>query len=92
MKFDILKADEKFRYQLLSRMKQDCYYYLGNGGRNPENLWASNEEKQLKTMKELWKSFPPTDTPEWLTWEDIVSLESRMIGNSSQQTTLDLNS
>ena len=40
---DILNKDEKFRYMLLDRMRTDCEYYLGNGGRNARDLWAGGE-------------------------------------------------
>ncbi|WP_333980532.1 LPD11 domain-containing protein [Bacillus pumilus] len=79
---NILKSSDTFRYQLLSRLQTDCNYYLGNGNRNCNSLWAENENEQIKTMKELWESFSSTEKPEWLTWGDILTLESRMITNS----------
>ncbi|MDG3045521.1 hypothetical protein OE903_23190 [Bacillus sp. B6(2022)] len=30
-------------------------------------------------MKKLWNSFSIDDKPEWLTWEDILDLEVKMI-------------
>ena len=50
----------------------DCDYYLGNGGRNPNCLWAGNEKEQIATMLDLWHSFPEEDTPEWLTLDDLA--------------------
>ena len=74
----ILKSEDSFRYQLLSRLKMDCDYYLGNGNRNPSNLWAEEEAGQIRTMKMLWRSFPDEDKPEWLTWEEILEYERKM--------------
>ena len=74
----ILKSDEKFRYQLLSRMQMDCNYYLGNGNRNIKHLWAENEEEQIEVMKYIWNSFADDEKPEWLTWEDILNYEGEM--------------
>lgn len=37
---DWSKYDKQFRYMMLSRLKMDCDYYFGNGGRNPDILWA----------------------------------------------------
>lgn len=77
---DILQTDERFRYQLLSRLQSDCNYYLGYGNRNKKALWAENETEQIEVMKELWKSFADDDKPEWLTWSDILDYEIKMIG------------
>jgi hypothetical protein len=75
---EILKYDEKFRYQLLSRLQSDCNYYLGNGNRNGKHLWAENEKEQIEVMKELWKSFDDGEKPEWLTWNDILNYEIKL--------------
>lgn len=84
MEFDILKSDEKFRYQLLSRLQSDCNYYLGNGNRSLKALWAENEKEQLEVMKKLWKSFADDEKPDWLTWNDILNYEAKMIGSASE--------
>lgn len=72
------KSEPKFRYMMLSRLKQDCDYYFGNGGQNPKNLWAEDEITQIITMKSIWESFPDEDKPEWLTWDEILDYERRM--------------
>ena len=74
---DILKQDEKFRYQLLSRLQMDCDYYLGYGHRSPKHLWANDEKDQIKTMKDLYDSFD--EKPEWLTLADIEEYEKKML-------------
>lgn len=76
---EILNADETFRYQLLSRLKMDCDYYLGYGNRNKKHLWAGNEKEQIETMKKLWNTFPEDGKPEWLTWDDIAQYENKLI-------------
>lgn len=76
---EILQTEDTFKYQLLSRMKMDCSYYLGNGNRNKNHLWASNEKEQIETMKVIWNSFSDEDKPEWLLWDDISDYESKMI-------------
>lgn len=78
--YDILQADEKFRYQLLSRLQSDCDYFLGYGNRSKNALWAEDEKEQIKVMKKLWKSFEEDEKPEWLTWDDIKNYEAEMIG------------
>lgn len=70
--------DEKFRYQLLSRMDSDCRYYLGNGRLYGHHLWAGNEAGQIAYMKALWHSFPADKKPEWLSLEDILAFEKRL--------------
>jgi hypothetical protein len=76
---EILQASESFRYQLLSRLQSDCNYYLGNGNRNKKHLWAGDETEQIITMKQLWNSFSHDDKPEWLTWDEILNYENKMI-------------
>lgn len=74
----IKKAEPKFKYMMLDRLRQDCNYYLNYGNRSANVLWADDEAKQIQTMKDLWLSFPEWDRPEWLTWDDILEFESKM--------------
>ena len=60
---DWTKYDLKLRYMFLSRMKQDCEYYLGYGNRNTDQLWACNEIE---------------DKPEWLTLEELNEYARKM--------------
>ena len=75
---DVLNHDEKFRYMLLSRMKSDCDYYLGNGGRCAKYLWAGDEVKQIAYMKALWNSFDDAGKPEWLTYDELLDYEKKI--------------
>ena len=63
-------------YQLLSRLKADCDYFLGAGGRAEKHLWAGNVREQIAKMRELYAALP--DEPEWLTMEDIDRYAQRM--------------
>ena len=76
---DLLNYDATFRYQMLSRLKSDCDYYLGNGNRNKRVLWAGNETEQIIVMKQLWTSFSHTEKPEFLTWNEILEYENKII-------------
>lgn len=71
-------TDKKFNYQLLSRLQSDCEYFLGNGDRCENHLWAGNVSDQIAKMKELWTGFSEQDKPEWLSWKDILAYESEM--------------
>ena len=71
---------DKSNYMMLSRLKSDCDYYLGNGNRNPRNLWAGDEAKQIAKMREYYDKVP--EKPEWLTKEDIDDYEDKMINGS----------
>ena len=71
--------EEKFNYMLLSRLKGDCDYYLGNGNRCKGRLWAGDEREQINNMKELYNSFKEDARPEWLTYEQILEYEKLMI-------------
>lgn len=56
-------------YRLLSRLKADCDYYLGAGGRAEKHLWAGSAEAQIAKMRELYDAL--SEKPEWLTEQDI---------------------
>lgn len=75
---EILKSDEKFRYQMLGRMQADCEYYLGYGYRSPYSLWALDEKKHIEYMKRIWESFREECKPLWLSWQDILNYEREM--------------
>ena len=63
-------------YFLLSRLKADCEYFLGAGGRAEKHLWAGNVREQIAKMRELYDALP--EKPEWLTMEDIDRYAQRM--------------
>ena len=76
---DWSKYEPRFRYMMLDRLRQDCKYYLTYGGRSASMLWAGDEQAQIDNMKALWNTFEKEDTPEWLTWEDILEFERQMV-------------
>ena len=57
------------KYRLLSRLKADCDYFLGEGGRAEKHLWSGYVRTHLAKMRELYASLP--EKPEWLAPEDI---------------------
>ena len=63
-------------YFLLSRLKADCEYFLGAGGRAEKHLWAGNVREQIAKMRELYAALP--EKPEWLTQEDIDRYAQRI--------------
>ena len=74
---DVTSRDEKFRYQLLDRLKQDCNYFLGYGNRHEGSLWAGNTKDHVAVMQALWDSLP--EKPEWLTKEQLADYASKML-------------
>ena len=70
--------EEKFQYMMISRLKQDCDYYLGNGNRSVKYLWAGSESEQIQEMKTRHNAFIDDKKPEWLTWDEILRYESLM--------------
>lgn len=69
---------DAFNYQLLSRLQQDCEYYLHFGARSKKHLWAQDETEQIQKMKELYAALP--EKPEWITLADIENYEAAMLG------------
>ena len=69
-------AYDRFNYMMLDRLKSDCEYYLGYGGRNAKSLWAHDEQKQIDKMREIYDSLKIK--PKWLTMEQIDEYAARM--------------
>jgi len=69
----------KFNYMMLDRLRSDCDYYLGYGNRNKNQLCDNDEHQHIDRMKELHNSFPENEKPEWLTWDQILDYEKKMI-------------
>lgn len=68
-------------YMLLSRLQQDCDYYLNFGGRQPKHLWAGEEKAHISKMKEIYNALEIK--PEWITLEEIEQYEKSFFNNLS---------
>lgn len=73
---EAMETDFRHYYMLLSRLQQDCNYYLGHGNRHPNSLWAHDEQQQIDKMRELYNMLP--EKPEWITIEDIDNYAREM--------------
>ena len=73
---------DEYNYMLLSRLKTDNDYFLGNGNRNPKHLWANNVKDQISEMKTLWNNLKIK--PEWLSMEDILNYEIKMTDSNKE--------
>ena len=69
-------VDHSGDYVLLYRLRADCDYFLGAGGRSEKHLWAGNVHAQIKKMRELYDALP--EKPEWLTAEAIDRYAAQM--------------
>ena len=70
--------DSKHLYMLLSRLQQDCDYFLGYGNRNIKYLWALNVDEHLNEMVEIYNYLG--EKPEWLTIDEINRYKELMQG------------
>ena len=70
------QSDRTDDYRLLSRLRSDCDYFLGAGGRSEKHLWAGTAYEQIAKMRELYQSLP--HKPEWLTEEAIDQYAAQM--------------
>ena len=77
---DFQKSGNEFCYMMLSRMQNDCLYYLGYGNKNNKHLWAKNEYDQIELMRMLYDILP--EKPEWLTKEQIEEYADKMLPNN----------
>ena len=69
-------VDHSADYVLLDRLRADCQYFLGAGGRSEKHLWAGNVHAQIKKMRELYDAL--SEKPEWLTTEAIDRYAAQM--------------
>ncbi len=69
-------VDHSGDYVLLDRLRADCDYFLGAGGRSEKHLWTGNVHVQIKKMRELYDALP--EKPEWLTAEAIDRYAAQM--------------
>lgn len=69
-------VDHSGDYVLLDRLRADCDYFLGAGGRSEKHLWAGNVHAQINKMRELYDALP--EKPEWLTTEAIDRYAAQM--------------
>ena len=69
-------VDHSGDYVLLDRLRADCDYFLGAGGRSEKHLWAGNVHAQIKKMRELYDALP--EKPEWLTVDAIDRYAAQM--------------
>lgn len=77
---DFQKSGNEFCYMMLSRMQNDCLYYLEYGNRNNKHLWAKNEYDQIELMRMLYDILP--EKPEWLAKEQIEEYAEKMLPNN----------
>ena len=70
-----LKETTKFKYMLLSRLKSDCDYFLGNGDKG-SRLWGITVEDHIAEMKKRWNDLKIK--PEWLSLKEIENYEINM--------------
>ena len=66
---ETIPSGHEDKYRLLSRLKADCDYFLGAGGRAEKHLWSGYVRTHLDKMRKLYASLP--EKPEWLAPEDI---------------------
>ena len=69
-------VDHSGDYVLLDRLRADCDYFLGAGGRSEKHLWAGNVHAQIKKMREMYDAL--LEKPEWLTAEAIDQYAAQM--------------
>ena len=69
-------VDHSGDYVLLDRLRADCEYFLGAGGRSEKHLWAGSVYAQIRKMRELYDALP--EKPEWLTAEAIDRYAAQM--------------
>ncbi len=64
-------------YMILGRIVQDNKYFLQHP--HIKHLWACNVTDQIDTMKSIWLSFSEDDKPEWLSWEEVLDYEKKLL-------------
>lgn len=73
---DILSSNVNHHYMMLDRLKSDCEYFLGYGGRSIKHLYFENVANHIAVMKGIHNSLDIK--PEWLTMDEILVIEQKM--------------
>lgn len=71
--------DGQHHYMLLSRLLEDCRFFLGHGNAYEGHLWAGSVESQVEKMREIYDSFADEAKPEWTSRAEIDGLEVKML-------------
>ncbi|WP_156395398.1 LPD11 domain-containing protein [Paenibacillus sp. Root52] len=72
-----VKNPKRFEYSMLGKLQNDCKTHLDN---ECVRCISQNDIKStIEQMKELWNQFEAHEKPEWITWEEILSYEERMM-------------
>ena len=69
--------DPHFYFSFLDRLRSDCEYYLGCGGRYSRHLWTRDEYEHIALMRAIYNLLPVK--PAWLTLEQIEDYADRML-------------
>lgn len=79
---DFISSGYDFCYRMLSRMKQDCKYYINYSIENEMTytLWAKNTYDQIELMKMIYEILP--EKPEWISMEKIEEYAEKMLPNN----------
>lgn len=73
----VKESDDSFNYQMLDRLRSDCDYVLGAGGRGAiSQMWAKDVDAQIAKMRGIYNQL--REKPEWLTSEDIDEYEVKL--------------
>jgi hypothetical protein len=80
--YDVLRdMSPKGLYQFLGRLKSDCDYYLGYGGKAKKHLWANDEKEQIDLMRKVYdKLIKNGMAPTFISTNDINEYEKKMVG------------
>lgn len=70
---------DNFNYQMLSRMKTDLDYFLGNGNRHSKHLYFEDPVQHLNEMDLLYKRLPKNGKPKWLTPKEFKDYKKRVL-------------
>lgn len=73
-----IKNPKQFDYMMLDKLRGHCDAHL-----NVDNAYRrriSDDDKQyvIDEMKDLWNGL--SEKPEWLTWDQILDYEKRLLG------------
>lgn len=72
-------GDYTFTYKMLGRLQSDCEAFLYNKTGSESRLWAGSVEEQIAEMKKLYNQLPENGKPEWLSYNDILEYEKKML-------------
>lgn len=74
-----MRNPKRFEYMMLSRLQSDCKTHLQDNCHPSCRIKEENKAGIIEEMKRLWNQFTEEEKPKWITWEEILNYETKIM-------------